>query len=69
MLSLPSICSQVFIHFLIATGCETNGDCSGATDTCSAGQCKCGASDICTSVWGGSRWVDKICSLGQCIDE
>ena len=56
------------MHFVIATGCVTNGDCNGATDTCTGGQCKCGSSDMCTGGrWVGNKWVDYRCSLGQCI--
>ena len=70
LFSLVSICYQSFIHFLIATGCANTGDCSGAADTCTEGQCKCGAYDMCRSVRDhiNHRWIPRKCSLGQCID-
>ena len=63
--SWAPICYKSFIHFLITIGCTTNGDCSGATDTCTAGQCKCGANDMCLWEW---RVRNGKCSLGQCED-
>ena len=57
-----------FNIFLIATGCATNGHCSGSTDTCTAGQCKCGTNDRCLRSYTGGRWIGGRCSDGQCID-
>ena len=49
------------MHFLITIGCTSNEDCSGASNICTAGQCKCGTNDIC--VMGPTN---GICSRGQC---
>ena len=52
---------KYLIHFLITIGCNTDEDCSGATDTCTSGQCRCGENDMC------KKWATNgICSLGQC---
>ena len=55
--------AKKLIHFLITTGCTSHEDCSGATDTCTAGQCKCGTNDMC--VYGYPDWAWK-CSNGKC---
>ena len=62
------ICNQSFVHFLITLGCTTNDDCIGGTDTCTAGQCKCGTNDMCLGCpWSGCNpKLTGKCSLGQC---
>ena len=55
---------------LITTGCSTNEDCVGATDTCTNGKCTCGTNDVCMTSGGDCLWYGndcKKCSLGQCI--
>ena len=65
-------------HIFISLECDTNEDCSGASDTCISNSCHCGSkakckgrADTCTEgicKCGGNDEcpVDEFCFLGKC---
>ena len=48
------------LQFLNIGECNTDGDCTGSTDTCNAGICKCGQTgDACST-------LTDTCNSGSC---